>query len=131
VADYVREQPARVPYFTGLQLLRDAQALVLPGSDDPQYTASKLYPYILARKPLLAVFHERSSVVEVLRQTRAGVCATFPAPDLSRQVYERLREMLEKLPFTPDTDWEAFGPYTARERARRQAEVFEGVKSDW
>lgn len=124
VAEYVREQPARVPYFAGLQLLREASLLIVPGSEDPQYTASKLYPYILARKPLLAIFHERSSVVEILRQTRAGECVTFPAPDLSRKVYERLRSMLEKLPFTPNTDWDAFGPYTARERARRQVEVF-------
>lgn len=128
VAEYVREQPARVPYFTGLQLLREAQLLIVPGSEDSQYTASKLYPYILARKPLLAIFHERSSVVEILRQTRAGECVTFPASDLSKRVYERLRQLLEKLPFTPDTDWEAFGPYTARERARRQVEVFEEVK---
>ncbi|MCB9283009.1 MAG: glycosyltransferase [Lewinellaceae bacterium] len=125
VAGYVHEQPARVPYFTSLQLLRDADLLVVPGSEDPQYTASKLYPYILAKKPLLAIFHEQSSVVEVLRQTRAGECVTFPSDDLAAQVYERLRALLVQLPFTPKTDWEAFRPYTARERARVQVEVFE------
>ena len=131
VAAFVEEHTDRVPYFTGLQLLREAQVLVIPGSDDPQYTASKIYPYILAKKPLLAIFHEKSSVVEVLRQTRAGECVTFSAEsapeELSLRVFERLRELLGKVPFTPETDWEAFRPFTARERARVQAEVFAGV----
>ncbi|HKO19094.1 MAG TPA: hypothetical protein VJU82_09425, partial [Acidobacteriaceae bacterium] len=62
VADLVYESPHRVPYFVALRCLADADALIVPGSDDPQYTASKIYPYILAKKPLLAIFHERSSV---------------------------------------------------------------------
>ena len=131
VLDYVQEQPARVPYFTGLQLLRDAHLLVVPGSEDPQYTASKLYPYILAKKPLLAIFHEQSSVVDILRNTRAGECITFSAesqPDeLSRQVFEQLKTLLSRLPFTPDTDWDAFRPFTARERAKMQVAVFNQV----
>ncbi len=128
VSKYVEEQTDRVPYFSGLQLLREADLLVVPGSEDPQYTASKLYPYILAKKPLLAIFHERSSVVEVLQQTRAGECATFsaetPTEELSRQVFEKLRQLSAKLPFVPDTNWEAFRPYTARERVRLQVGVF-------
>ena len=54
--------------FTALHLLRQADMLVLPGSTDLADTASKLYPYILARRPLLAVFNEWSSVVDVLRR---------------------------------------------------------------
>ena len=33
------------------------------------YTASKLYPALLARRPILALFHEASSVVSILRAT--------------------------------------------------------------
>src|SRR5260221_72781 len=81
VADLVSEQPQRIPYFQALQCLLDADALIVPGSDDPGYTASKLYPYILARKPLLAVFHESSSVVSVLRATNAGTVVTFASEE--------------------------------------------------
>ena len=55
----VREQTKRAPYFEALQLLTDADLLLLVGSDDPQYTASKVYPYLLARKPIVAVVHEK------------------------------------------------------------------------
>ena len=79
VGDVVSELTDRLPYFETLRCLSDADALIIPGSDDPGYTASKLYPYILARKPLLAVFHQASSVVEILRSTRAGVAVSFDA----------------------------------------------------
>ena len=48
VGDLVTELPRRISYFEALQCLVDADALLVPGSDDPGYTASKLYPYILA-----------------------------------------------------------------------------------
>ena len=51
VGDVVEEHPARVSYFTALYLLQQADMVVLPGSTDPAYTASKLYPYILSRRP--------------------------------------------------------------------------------
>jgi len=73
----VSEQTDRMPYFSVLRCLADADGLFIPGSDDKTYTASKLYPYILARKPLLAVFHQESSVTEILRATGAGSVVTF------------------------------------------------------
>ena len=40
----------------------DAGAILLMGSSEPHYTASKLYPALLAERPILAVFHEASAV---------------------------------------------------------------------
>jgi hypothetical protein len=58
----------------------DAHALVAVGSDDPGYTASKIYPYLLARKPLLAIYHNSSSVVGLIRRVGGGVCVPFDTP---------------------------------------------------
>lgn len=131
VGDFVEEHPARVSYFTALYLLQQADLVVLPGSTDPAYTASKLYPYILSRRPVLAVFNEQSSVVDVMRETRAGEVVTFTdtadIEGLAARIGGVWASMLEKLPYTPDTDWEAFAPYTAREMTRRQAEFFDQV----
>ncbi len=131
VDNYVTEQPARVPYFEALQLMRDADMLVLPGSDDPDYTASKLYPYILSQTPMLAVFHQQSSVVDILKKTNAGHVVTFAAntskEELAAAVREEWTETLQRLPYTPDTDWDAFEPYTARAMTRRQVEVFDQI----
>jgi hypothetical protein len=40
---------------------------MLLGSSERHYTASKLYPALLAKRPILALFHEQSSVVSILR----------------------------------------------------------------
>jgi hypothetical protein len=129
--DYVDEVPGRVPYFESLQLLLDADFLIVPGSDDPQYTASKIYPYILARKPMLAVFHERSSVGDVFLRTRAGKVLTFATGESSslfaREFLNLWSELLQQLPFLPQTDWTAFAPYTASEMTRRQCSLFDQV----
>lgn len=128
VGDRVSESPARIPYFEALAKLLEADFLLVPGSDDPQYTASKIYPYILAKRPLLAVFHAASSVVEILRKTGAGTVVTFTgATDttvIAEALYAAWRTLLERLPYTPDTDWRAFEPYTAREMTRKQCELF-------
>lgn len=127
----VTEYPARIPYFQSLRLLRDADHLVVIGSEDPDYTASKLYPYILSGRPILAIFHENSSVVDILRNTNAGTAVTFHETmdphTLADDLFEAWSPMLERLPYTPDTDWEAFEPYTAKAMARRQVEVFNRI----
>lgn len=58
----------RIGYYHTLLTLKQASALVVPGSDDPSYTASKIYPYLLAGKPLLTVFSERSPANQVLAE---------------------------------------------------------------
>ena len=129
VGNVVTEHTDRIPYFQALRLLRDADLLVVPGSTDADYTASKLYPYILSKRPVMAVFHRNSSVVDVLDATNAGRAVTFdddPDPDaLAGRVFDAWSDLLHRLPFTPDTRWEAFAPYTAEAMTRRQVEVFD------
>ena len=128
VSDLVEERPHRISYFEALQVLLDADALVVPGSDDPGYTASKLYPYVLARRPLLAVFHEASSVVGVVRETRAGVVVPFATGDPAEAIAARLGPAWFDGPLPAvETDWEAFEPYTARAMTQRQADVFDAA----
>ncbi|QEC65627.1 glycosyltransferase family 4 protein [Mucilaginibacter ginsenosidivorans] len=66
--DYVTEIPGRVSFYHALLTLQEADALFIPGSDDAKYTASKIYPYVLAGRPLLAIFHPDSSAIPILRE---------------------------------------------------------------
>lgn len=130
VDDLVDERPRRIAYFEALRCLVDADALVVPGSDDPGYTASKIYPYILARKPMLGVFHEKSSLVEVVRSSQSGTVVTFGEGEDLTTVARRVRERWfepRRWSAAPETDWSAFERYTARRMTRRQCEVFESV----
>jgi hypothetical protein len=68
VDDIVSEHPARIPYLDALRVLRQSSAILLLGSSEKHYTASKLYPALLAGRPMLALFHEASSVSSILRR---------------------------------------------------------------
>lgn len=131
VADLVDERPVRVPYFEALQLLKDAHLLIVVGSDDIQYTASKVYPYVLARKALLAVVHDASSLGPVLSRLRAGEVVTFSTSTHTDTAIAACSAALGRAfdaGFTPpDTDWSAFEPFTAREMTRRQCALFDAV----
>jgi hypothetical protein len=67
VAGAVTEWPSRLDYLDALSVLTHASGIVLLGSSERHYTASKLYPALLAKRPILALFHEQSSVVSILR----------------------------------------------------------------
>ncbi len=127
----VTEWPARVAYLDALQILLDSDGVLVIGSDAPHYTASKLFPYILANQPLLAIFHQESSVVRIAAQTRAGTVVTFDNVECppARGVPE-IRAWLTALltspgDLQPKTDWEAFEQYTTRAMARRLAGAFD------
>lgn len=131
VQDLVEESPGRVQHLDAIQILLDCDALLLLGSELPHYTASKLFPYILAAKPLLAVFHEESSAVKLLRETQAGNAVTFSATRPPLSVTGEIEFALQQLLTAPDggcpaTDWKKFEPFTARAVTARLAEVFEG-----
>jgi hypothetical protein len=129
VADLVSETPNRIPYFEGLRCLSEANALIVPGSDDAAYTASKIYPYVLARKPLLVVFRHESSVREVVQIAKAGVFVGFGESeregDLANEIFDRWFRPGAIRP--PETDWVAFEQFTAEAMTRRICGVFDAV----
>lgn len=67
IEKYVVEITDRISYYHTLITLQHADALFIPGSDDPRYTASKIYPYLLAKKPLLAIFNPDSPAMATLK----------------------------------------------------------------
>ena len=129
----VTESPARVPYLDALQILLGSDAVVVIGSDAPHYTASKVFPYILSRKPLLAIFHEESTVVKIATETRAGRLVTYNNTDRPpSQGVPKIRAWLDTLlsspgELVPYTDWAAFEAYTTRAMSQRLAAAFDTV----
>jgi hypothetical protein len=125
----VSERTARIPYFQALQVMRDADFLVLVGSDDPQYTASKIYPYLLARRPLVAVVHERSPLVPLLRDSGA-LLATFGSGDdagAAAALAAGLPRWFEQLPRQVALNEAVERACSAREMTRAQCAVFDQV----
>lgn len=135
VADVVDERPARVDYLDALNVLANSSAILLMGSSEAHYTASKLYPALMAERPLLAVFHEESSVVSILR--RAGEApgirlVTYNherrAPQRVDAIYEQLEALCDQPGETvAGADPRVVEEVSARALAGRLAGVFDRV----
>ena len=125
LVNYVEEYTDRVPYYEGLSLLQKADLLFIPGSDDPAYTASKLYPYILSNKPMVSIFHTSSSAINILRETKSGVVCTLN--EEIEDIYKKFDSLLKSVnenTFHSQTEWNAFEKYGAREMTKRQVDLF-------
>jgi hypothetical protein len=130
--EMVAEQTGRIPYLQGLDLLQASDVILIIGSDDPGYSPSKIYPCILAGRPILAILHKDSSAGDIIRNCRAGQVITFGTGETPSVIAERIlpmatRLLLEQRGTGPTTDWGAFEPYTAREMTRRQCGVFDAA----
>lgn len=116
IGDHVEEHCYRVSYFDALHYLTHADSLIAVGSNDPTYAASKVFPYILARRPMLLVFHQESLVVGFTRLAGAGTCLSFNGPEdiepLAAVVHRRwfIEEGFRR--YEPHKV-EVFRPYTA------------------
>jgi hypothetical protein len=122
----VCEQSDRLAFYQTINTLNAFDIFFICGSNDPNYTASKIYPYLLLEKPLLAIFHEKSSVVEILKSCSNATVITFQENkeiqtekilDFFRYYNERKFEL----------DKTKFQPYTAKEMTRKQCQFFDDI----
>ena len=73
----VFEYPQRIPYLDVLVHLNNSDGIFILGSTEPHYTPSKAYQGVLSGKPILAVLHNKSTAINVLRKSGAGIVLDF------------------------------------------------------
>lgn len=107
LADLVTEQPGRIPFADAMRVQLAASALLLLGSTEPRYVASKLAPSLAVERPLLAVAHESSAIVAHLRHAADGAVRVLTFGEHPRDIAGRLRctlaEWLINRPSAPRT----------------------------
>lgn len=131
VGDLVVEIPERVPYLTALSALREADTILLLGSDEPHYTASKIYPALLSRRPCLGVFHQSSSAFDILTQAGEPVIGFQDEADLEVKLGSLMHALAEAVlcprPCSAARQT-ALEPYQAAAIAARFAKIFTELK---
>jgi hypothetical protein len=116
VEPFVSEHYYRVPYFDALYYLVNANALIAVGSNDPTYSASKIFPYVLAARPMLLVFNSKSPVIEIAKTIKAGVIFDFNSAAQVDEIARRVAHewfLNGKMTQYTEIDPNAFLPYTA------------------
>lgn len=136
VQQYITESPDRISFFETLHLLKHADLLVVPGSDDGAYTASKIYPYLFSGKPLLAIFHESSSVCEIVKKTSDNKVIKFNSELNDATEEEKVNECFDYLStlFTSgithaQLNHELLEKYSARSMTQKQVSFFNKMVS--
>ena len=104
LADIVTEHPRRIGYFEALRALLSASIVLVLGSTERRYTASKLAPALASGRPLLVITHRESDIHRALeRVSRDGVAiAAFDdsGPNLATIdcIYRQLRSWVQHPP---------------------------------
>ena len=131
ISEAVCEHPKRVPYLEAHFLLTQADAICALGTSEPHYTASKIYPCILANRPLLALYHKCSSVVTVVRDCNAGEIIDYddiqPVHTKVTQIKETLMKLMCPDYSKPQTNWGHFEKYSAKNMTRELVQVLDSV----
>ena len=131
VADLVTEVPQRVPYLEALSILANSQGLLLIGSDEPHYTASKIYPALMSGRPYLSLFHRESSSHRILREAGGGMAFGYDRGEDLDKLADKLREAIVALATTPEllgrARPDAYAAYTASSVAGAFAKVLDAV----
>lgn len=124
---FVSEYTDRIGFYTSLHHLLNADGLVIIGSNEVAYNASKMFPYMLAKRPLLAVFHPQSVAAQLMKVWTAGELITLDQDLIT--AFEVFQTYLQKVQqkSIPSIDWQTFEPYTAQYLAKRQVEVFDQI----
>jgi len=126
VDNIVIEVTGRISYYHTLVTLQEADALFIPGSDDPKYTASKIYPYLLTNKPLLTIFNKDSSAVKVINECTKNVMSlTFSndSTNLTDSLYKIFADWSNGL-FKSIALSENFESYNSKNLTGKQTELF-------
>ena len=129
VSDLVTEEPARVPFLDALRVLATTDVVLMIGSDEPHYTASKIYPGLMSGRPFLSIFHRMSSSHEILTRAGGGLALAFGTADELDALVPAIAEGLERLVSNPGAFGQAnpaaYAPFTAHAVAGEFADVFE------
>ena len=126
--EQVTEITTRIGYYHTLTTLQQADALFIPGSDDPQYTASKIYPYLLTNKPLLAIFNSQSSAIDILEEFGAEYVYSYDKTDgINAKIECFFKQVIDGSAGTQAYEAAAVKKYSAQIMAKRQCELFNKV----
>ncbi len=129
VADAVHEIPERLPFLQAIAILVRSEGVLLIGSDEAHYTASKIYPALMCGRPFISLFHQASSSHHILTAAGGGAAhAYLPGAD-THQLVQEIATSLRALAMDRDSfgrvDASVYAAYEARSVAARFAQVLD------
>lgn len=133
VADLVFELPQRITFSRAISAVAQSDAVLLVGSDEPHYTASKIYPGLMCGLPFLSLFHSASSSHRILRDAGGGIAIAWEAEKSADQISGEIAAGLSTLASEPASlglpARHAYEAFEANAIAGQFAAVFDRVSA--
>ena len=129
IEDLVVEIRNRFPFLHILNFLSQAHGVLVIGSTEKHYTASKIFQSVLSKRPVFSVFHAESSAVQILKECNADQYTVKYLPEQDEKVFfEQIEQIFhnfikQKNNWQPDLS--KLNKYSAKESARVLAEAIE------
>jgi len=133
IESVVSEYPERVQYLTAIKYQQESSGLLLIGTTDKSYTPSKLYPYLLSQKPILAFLHEESPAVTIFKSISDQMLFIFNEISKSEvdKMSEYLSDFVDSINLKKEINENEMLRYKSESMAQLQLEFFSEVQSDF
>jgi hypothetical protein len=128
--EHVIEINQRYPFLHILNILAKAWRVMIIGSTEKHYTASKTFQSLLSKRPVFAMFHQKSSAVNILEETKADQFLVKYFEEIETdQFVLSIKEIFSSFVNEEMQDWnpslEILNKYAARESTRLLVEKIE------
>jgi hypothetical protein len=128
--DIVIEHRERFPFLHVLNFLSKADRVMLFGSTEKHYTASKTFQCLLSKRPLLSLLHAESSAVDVIKDANAeAFLFAYQDGDTKLKMIAELKRintaMQQKIKW--DINLSGLEKFTSRQSAKMLAEAMDKV----
>ncbi len=130
IEDIVIEHRERFPFLHVLNFLSKADRVMLFGSTEKHYTASKTFQCLLSNRPVFSMLHADSSAVDVIKSARADAFLfEYHDGDTTTTIVRQLNTMLVDLQNIDIKEWspnlDSLEQYSSKQSARVLAEAMD------
>ena len=100
ISDIVTENRSRFPFLHILNFLSASAGVLVIGSTEKHYTASKTFQALLSQKPVFPIFHNESSAVDILGESNAdNYLSKYYPNEKTSELKLRIKENLYSFAF--------------------------------
>lgn len=128
LANIVTEYRERSPFLHVLNFLSKADKVMLFGSIEKHYTASKTFQCLLSERPLLSMLHAESSAVKVIKAANADAyLLAYHEGDEKSKIVDELKPILVNLQNVEgwQPNLSSLDSYTSKQSAKVLAEAMD------
>ncbi len=122
IDDTVIEIRERFSYLHVLNFLAKSYGVLVIGSTEKHYTASKIFQSLLSYRPVFSIFHKESSAIKILNECNAGIYTVKYTENINKEQFNKqIEQTFYKFAHKTENwmpDLKVLNRYSAKESAK-------------